>query len=286
MSPRKPTTPEDGVIQFGDVTIEVIEVDPALAQDWLDKCNINNRKLRDGRTAAYARDMAAGQWDFNGDAVRFSVDNVLLDGQHRLEAIVESGTTQPLLVVDQLPAAAQDTMDAGAARTLADVLGLRGEEQAAMLAPVVRRLTLFERAITGGGNWQPTKREMLEFVERHPGVRRAAEVSYLAKHARLPIASSVVGAAYFLCAQRDHGAAEEFFVEKLINSIGMDEGEPVLTLQRRLKTENAAGRQIDIEHGFRYVILAWNRFREGNKPLQKLQKPKGGWKPYSEMVIK
>lgn len=286
MSPRKPTTPEDGVIQYGDVTIELIEVNAELAQDWLDKCNINNRKMRDARTAAYARDMGAGEWDFNGDAVRFSKGNVLLDGQHRLEAIVASETVQTLLVVDGLPDAAQDTMDSGAARTMADVLQLRGEDQAAMLAPVVRRLALFERAVQGGGNWQPTRREMLDFVERHPQVRRATEVAYLAKHARLPIASSVVGAAYYLCAEKDREAAEEFFVEKLINSVGMEEGEPVLTLQRRLKTENAAGRQIDIEHGFRYVILAWNRYREGNKPLQKLQKPKGGWKPYSEMVIK
>lgn len=286
MNARKVSAPEEGVIQFGDITIEIIEVGPELAKKWLDENNIHNRGKRDGRTAAYARDMTAGEWDFNGDAVRFSIDNVVLDGQHRLEAIAASGTTQMLLVVDGLPAATQDTMDSGAPRTLADVLDLRNEEHASMLAPVVRRLTLFERAITGGGNWQPTKREMLNFVERNPGVRRAAEVAYLAKHARLPIASSVVGAAYFLAAERSTEDAEAFFVEKLINSVGLSEGEPALTLQRRLKNEMVAGRTIDPEFGFRYVVLAWNRFREGNKPLQRLQQPKGGWKPYSEMVIK
>ena len=95
---------------------------------------------------AYAADMGDGHWQFNGEAVKFAGDGSLLDGQHRLAAIIEADVVLPLLVVRGLASSAQETVDGGAKRKFSDVLKLRGEPNADHLAAVARRVTLWKRA--------------------------------------------------------------------------------------------------------------------------------------------
>lgn len=74
-------------------------VTPEIANDLL-KLNTNNyRKYDNNRVASYSNDMINGKWQTNADPIRISKSGVLLDGQHRLMAIVKSGTTQEMLIV-------------------------------------------------------------------------------------------------------------------------------------------------------------------------------------------
>src|SRR4051794_31155207 len=107
-------------------TTSIEDVTPAVAADML-AANTKNRTLRRTLVDVYAADMAKGNWQFTGEAVKISTDGVLLDGQHRLEAIVQAGVTVPMLVVRGLPRATQDVMDSGAKRSAADALRLRDE---------------------------------------------------------------------------------------------------------------------------------------------------------------
>ncbi|MDP2620568.1 MAG: hypothetical protein Q8P46_10395, partial [Hyphomicrobiales bacterium] len=66
-------------------------ITPELAREWLEKTNRKNRPLSELKWTAYAVDMLEGRWQYNGDAIRFGSDGVLLDGQHRLMACVEAG---------------------------------------------------------------------------------------------------------------------------------------------------------------------------------------------------
>src|SRR5439155_25117462 len=104
----------------------VVDVDPATASAWLQR-NLHNRHLREEAVSSMARDMAAGRWQYTGEAVKFSKAGNLLDGQHRLAAVVKSETTIPILVVPGLPDSAQEVIDTGAKRTASDVLYLSGE---------------------------------------------------------------------------------------------------------------------------------------------------------------
>lgn len=58
--------------------------------------NTKNRKLSRKLVQKYASDMAAGRWPYNGDPIRVSVSNVLLDGQHRLEACIAAAPSAEL----------------------------------------------------------------------------------------------------------------------------------------------------------------------------------------------
>lgn len=258
-------------------TTAVVNVTPAQAAEWLAKNNTHNRALRENKVASYARDMASGAWAFNGDTIRFSSDGTLLDGQHRLGAIVRADVTVPCIVVWGLAAETQDTMDIGAHRALRDQLLLRGENNSRDLAAVARRAMLAERGTLGGGAAAvPTHAEMLTYIEANPGIRRAAEVAVHSK-GRLPCAPSAIGTAFFMCAQLNESEAEYFYVTRVIDGIGLHEGDPAHTLRQRIQKEQmVSGRQMAPDDVYRYSILAWNHWRSGSQ-VTKLQAPKGGW---------
>src|ERR1700712_1414339 len=106
--------------------VEVLDVSPSMAEEWLAKTPAN-RNIRRSAVDAYARDMLAGHWVLNGETVKISTTGHLLDGQHRLNAVVAAAVTVPMIVVSNIPAEVMATVDAGVKRTYADALRLQGE---------------------------------------------------------------------------------------------------------------------------------------------------------------
>ena len=105
-----------------------MDVTPEKAADWL-KNNFRNRKLSAAAIVAYARDMLAGAWVATHQGVAFNDRDELIDGQHRLHAIVRSGVTVRMMVTFGLPATipgremtTMDAVDRGATRTVGDQL--------------------------------------------------------------------------------------------------------------------------------------------------------------------
>jgi len=133
-----------GVAHAQDPHAQWTEVTPALADQWLQR-NTRNRPPRPGVIDRYAADMKAERWLQTGDAIRIASDGTVLDGQHRLHAIVKSATTQRMLVVTNVAHVAQRVMDRGPRRVLADDYRIAGKPFAKDLASWVRNIHLFER---------------------------------------------------------------------------------------------------------------------------------------------
>ena len=245
------------------VVYELVYVTPDLAREWLYR-NTGNRPLRSEAVDKLARDMAAGRFLENGDAIRLSADGVLLDGQHRLEALVESGAAAWLLVVSNLPAAAQDTVDDGAKRTMADRFAFHGEPDAKTLAAVVRRAILWERGHKyQTGKFQPSALESFEFLAEHPELREAASAAAHHRKAKL-LPASTIGLCWWLFAAIDAGHCAEFF-DRLADGAMLAKGNPILTLRNRLSDLNAQPGRTPERHVLAMVIKAWNKYRTGQE---------------------
>ena len=78
---------------------EVVTLGPDLAKKWRLTNTANFRKLNKQRVGVYAADMAAGNWKLNGEPICFDTDGKLVNGQHRVEAVIMSGATIQTLVV-------------------------------------------------------------------------------------------------------------------------------------------------------------------------------------------
>jgi hypothetical protein len=75
----------------------IVTVTPDMARAWL-ASNTDNRKPRASHIAAMAAAIRAGQWRWTHQAIAFS-DARLIDGQHRLKAVIEADTAAEMMVM-------------------------------------------------------------------------------------------------------------------------------------------------------------------------------------------
>lgn len=240
----------------------VTEITPELASEWLDR-NTRNRNLRALVVNNYAADMAAGNWVEDGQSIKFSDTGVLLDGQHRLSAIVKSGVTIRMLVVSNLPEITQETMDTGAKRSLADVLKLRGEANYVALASIILKVHLWEAGQRKTMRGQrPTHRQLLQTFEAHPEIRRSAEIGDRVR-SNIKLPGSVAGLCHWLFNDIDAGDCA-FFFARLCDGIGLMDDDPVYALRRTIKNlGDDKNRRPQDEFLTAIVIKAWNAYRDG-----------------------
>ncbi|MDH2424814.1 hypothetical protein [Sphaerisporangium sp. TRM90804] len=253
-NPRSFVSP-DGVVY------ELVWVTPDTAHEWLYRNN-GNRSLRGEVVDKIGRDLKNGRFMENGDAVRFSADGNLLDGQHRLHAMVKSATPAWLLVVSNLPATARDTVDDGTKRTMADRFQFHGEASATTLAATVRKALLWELSLKPQiGRFTASTPEAFAFLAENPDLRDAARAADHYRKAKL-LPASTIGLTWWLFNRINPAQCTEFF-DRLGDGAMLPKGHAVLTLRNRLADINAQPGRLHEKHVLAMTIKAWNYYRDG-----------------------
>lgn len=246
----------------GRVECFQVEVTPALAASWL-QLNHGNRKPSRAKIRRFAAAMAGGRWSLNGETIKFSASGRLLDGQSRLQAVIESGVPVPLEVRAGLPDLCQQSMDTGEARRGTHTLEMLGEKYPGILSPALKLLWLWSKGWLGGIPWGANRvlenQELAPLLAQHPGLRASAgwTVSSGAKVTRYLLASE--GAfCHYLFGTVDAKLRDLFFVG-LIDGLGLTKLSPAYHLRERL----AELRQGEDTLGRRWLrvaltIKAWN----------------------------
>lgn len=94
---------------------------PATASDYLRRNFEGNRKRSVTRTKRYARVVGRGHWRVTHESIAFDEEGWLIDGQHRLAAIIESGVGVWLLVVRGVPRDVYEALGRPMIRRIDDV---------------------------------------------------------------------------------------------------------------------------------------------------------------------
>lgn len=244
-------------------TYEVLDITPDIAREMLTH-NTHNRPLRERVVAAYAEDMRNYDWEEDGQSIKFGKDGTLLDGQHRLAAVIEADVTVRVLIVRNLPNAAQENMDTQAKRSFGDVLRLRGEAKYVALAAAVRRVHLWEMGIRrGSGRIQPTNRQLLQTLEKYAWLRDTVAVTERVR-TQVPIQGAVLALCHFLFIQIDEEDTE-FFFARLADGLGLLDGDPIHVLRRTVFKEMSERSRVSDVVMLAYVIKTWNAYRDGRK---------------------
>lgn len=243
-------------------------VGPDLAQVWLDR-NTSNRHLRPRRVAALAKDMANGDFLMTGEAIKFAVDGTLLDGQHRLAAVVESGATVTFAVIHGLDSTAQDVMDTGAARSAADQLKLAGHVNPTALAAVARWVTLWDKGLIASGEWNKyavTHSEIKRAIERDPSLTQSATMGMRFRKG-IDMHPAAVSTSYHLCRRVDEDAAFEFF-SRVADGVAQPPGSPILAMRNRLSEVRRARTHLVLPVYLSLTFRAWNAWRQSRAMAQ------------------
>lgn len=86
--------------------------------------NTRNRALVQARVIAMAEDMVAGRWRTTHQGVAIATDGTLLDGQHRLNAVILANVSVDMVVTRGLAVESIDAIDIGEKRRAHDVMAI------------------------------------------------------------------------------------------------------------------------------------------------------------------
>lgn len=145
------------------VTTELVQ--PWMAERYLACVPTWQRYRSEATVRRYAVELLAGRWRENGDVIRFDADGHLVDGQHRMAAIVRAGVPMRCVIVTGLNHDAIRTIDRGHARSMRDVLRVCGwSGDSCRCGEMARlRLTLDAR----GGTRTFPDADILRVAEQH-----------------------------------------------------------------------------------------------------------------------
>lgn len=257
------------------MTISFVAVTPEVAERWLDG-NTSNRTVRIAAVNQYATDMVAGRWTPNNDAICFAPDGTLLNGQHRLHAVVRSGKTVTFAVMRNITREAMANMDTGRKRTAGDYLGLEGEKSANLLASTVKLALLW----TDGRLYQDRVKQgcstsqLSSFLDDTPGLRPAVDVA-MRYRAGIDLTPTVLAVAFWKFSLTTDGVVAIRFFESLSTLAGLPAGSPILALDSRLKQVRRHRQRLSHREELHLIVKTWNHWR-GGKSVKTIALPRVG----------
>jgi len=122
--------------------ISEVTMTPEWASRILER-NTHNRSVRPAVVRQIASDMACGRWLLTPQTVSVASDGTLLDGQHRLMAIVQSGQAVQMMLATDCPSECFAAIDTGQSRTPGDILKIEGVSNYTHVASIIRLVHLY-----------------------------------------------------------------------------------------------------------------------------------------------
>lgn len=242
------------------VTLLVMLVTPDMARGWL-ATQANNRRVTPGRVSQFARDILAGNWMLNGETIVFDENGRLLDGQHRLHAVIEAGIPVRMAVARNVPAAAMATLDQGRPRGLGDVLQIDSQKNANLLAAIVRWVYKYEHtAMQSQGPISHS--ELLVTLERHPKILDSVQMMTSLPRIGAP---APIGFVHYWGARTTSAAKADEFAHSLAHGSdmggnGLPAGHPIFLLRERLLRERLGKSKLPAIEVCALSIIAWKYF--------------------------
>lgn len=279
------------------VHYSIQEITPQLAEEWLGR-NTHNRHVSETKVAEYAGAIKRGEWGLNGEAISFDRDGKLLNGQHRLLAVLEAGKGIQSFVVRNLPPEAQETMDGGMKRGFHHVLQLRGYASAGQLASATRALYAyrhvrrFDAQGLGGGRGKfpaPTNQQLLNLVHRHPGLEESVTTVKQAREASPLKMPSGVAAFHYVVEEKFPEGTGDDFISKLVDFSygGSGKNDPIVQLRKRWLEgqQSGGGRELRARNKMALMVKAFNAWMMGEE-IPNLRWRAGGPapEPFPEIV--
>lgn len=235
-----------------------------MAQEALTR-NSKNRKISNRAIALFASEMKRGEWRSNGESIKFDSQGRFIDGQHRLRALVESGTTQEFVVVRDL--APDDstfaTIDAGRKRTACAVLAMEGMPNAHALASIIGFWHLCRANLALDKELRLSSQQILASYRLSP--ERWSDAASFAGHVKNFIRKPPYGVFAYIAHKRAPDVFSEFHTH-LRTGAGLHADSPILALRNYLGNGNA--RRAPNNEAIRLreynaCAGAWNNYRRG-----------------------
>jgi hypothetical protein len=231
--------------------------------------NVHNREKSQVVVDQFANSMLRDAWEDNGAPIIIAVGNKLMDGQHRLRAVIQSGIARDFVVVRGVNPDTFGTIDIGSRRGLKDVLSILKEKNAPTLAAAISTHSAYTKGRTFRPKLRrhsPTPTEQARYLEKNPSLRKSVAfvVAFGSVIGHLKISKGSMAALHALFAAKDRPFANDF-ITKLITGEEITRRNPDQPVRRvRAKLlDDATQRAGSLSQQEKCVVvsLGWNAAR-------------------------
>lgn len=254
-----------------------VKITPKLAEYLLNKNN-GNRPVNQANIDKMVKDMLSNQWKYDGSPISFDKYGRLLNGQHRLKAIIKSGKTFPFKVNTGHQPEIFATMDIGKIRTGSDVLAIAGYDNHTMYAQTANFMFKFLRGSITQNDAKSSRHasrptnglshtELLKFVELKPFIKDSVAFALKMKKKQPTslMPNFMISGLYFLFNEKDSVKAESF-MSKLLIGEGLESNSPIFCLRNRLvNSKFDKTKRLQYNEVVKLIVLAWNYYRMDKK---------------------
>lgn len=240
---------------------QMVKLTPTLAEVLLDR-NPANRRINVKTVEAFAREISAKRWEFNGEPIIVANSGELNDGQHRCAGVVMAGKPIEVILIVGVERETRMTLDRGRARTIGDYLSMAGHAYSNALGASAAFVWQHRNRglLASGSSDRATKSEILETVEANPGIERSVGIVSTSSAAAVG-GNTMLGFVHFTltCINREDA---DHFIHQLMTGAGVKAGDPVLYVRNRLIRERG---QLKANDKAELIFKGWNAWRRGER---------------------
>ncbi|MFF2748529.1 hypothetical protein ACFVVA_23705 [Kitasatospora sp. NPDC058048] len=248
----------------------IIKVTPDIAGTFLSRNSVN-RRLDVGRVRALAEAILRGEWKLTHQGIAFDKDGVLIDGQHRLHAIIEANTPVEMFVFNGLSNDIFPVLDTGRSRSAADTLLSTGAKYRTLLSATIRHVLLFKMIPndpwSGARAYVSNDRILAAYNEDKDRYGEAVSIGReLSKH--LFASQTAVAVGYFVTTEVAPAAELDEWISGLKSGASLDPGDARLALRevpKETPRRSSSKRRMGMRDQVAIYIKAWNAWVEPEK---------------------
>jgi hypothetical protein len=253
------------------VSAKLMTITPAIAAKLLEN-NSKNRPLSQTLISRLAKEMKEGRWKVNGDMIRltgFNGKGSVIDGQHRLNAVIKSGVSIQSWIMGGLSEDVFNTIDCGKNRSAADTLFCDGEKRGSKLSAALVIVDQYAR-YRFGFTHSYTNTEIQELLAKHPDIRNCLVAQ------KTPVMSpAIFHACIYLFSRRDE-ALTQSFMDAIVYGSGLNSKDPFYVLRETLLKNRIGTARFTKPCVIALCILAWNFARDRKRiSVLRLSTPNG-----------
>ena len=253
-----------------------------IAKVWLEK-NRANRRVSQAVVLKYASEMRRGKWLETHMPIAFNGNGELIDGQHRLLAIIAAKVDDlSFLIARELEGGVFSIIDTGKKRNLTDILSIAGVTKNSSELAVLTKLWFDYKALgldkmfPGGygersqnSNHYSGNTEYLEFYKANPEIYDLFEfvVSQKAKYHLFSIFSRpIIAFWYGLFREKNQNKAQEF-IARLIMGDNLGKNDPIYIFREKGRYYRQSGKRLNRKILTIFAVKTWNYWLAGDEGM-------------------
>lgn len=261
----------------------VMTISPAIAELWL-KSSVGNRPINKKRVERYAEDMKNGKWRLNGESIKLTKKYELLDGHHRLNAVIKAGVNIKSSVAFGVEKSAMPTIDIGQKRSNSQIFAFEKIKNYSPMSGIINRYLVMKDTdglFSSQGADRHTPEVLLDLYYENPEFwQKAQQIGSRCEPTRL-FTEVFMGAIYawlVLEGNWDSDVVEKFLLcASNFNDMSIPQAVMLRnTVQKRINTNKAIGVKLDTKYLSSLMAVAFNAMVVKRK-LRSINVDFGGW---------